>query len=108
VRAATAVLVHHAALLADAATHAVDHHAPSAPIARALSDAEARDAQLFLAIPDVASEIAPELAAPPGLDADERVARRWKAHRKQVRGAVDVGRRAALSEKLAAALSRPG
>ncbi len=99
VRTVTAFLVHVASLYALAETGMADLDAPSG-----LFTDGGPAAALFLALPDVAVIADPALAAPPGLEEDPRLARRWRSHRKQARGPETQARNLALAEKLGAAL----
>jgi hypothetical protein len=61
---------------------------------------------LFFLVPTLVGEVAPALAMPPGLADDAKSARRWAAHRAQVKeqGGIDEGRLASLQASLRAAL----
>jgi hypothetical protein len=84
-----------------------DLDAPSPVIAAALAAkrgelgaTDATGARLFFCVPDVAARCDPALAAPPGMDGDPRLARRWAAHRAQVRAALGEERLAQLARRL--------
>jgi hypothetical protein len=110
VRAATAFLVHLNALAALAEVGLPDPDAPSPLVASSLlakrgveiGAADASGARLFFCVPDVAARCEPALAVPPGLAAEPRLARRWAAHRTQVRQALGEERLAQLARRLAA------
>jgi hypothetical protein len=101
VRRVTAFLVHLCCLLALEETTQPDLDSDSPIIRAAASDAATT---LFLALPDVARAVDPSLGAPPGLIDDDKLARRWRAHRKQVASLVDETKRADVQEKLETAL----
>lgn len=104
VRAVTAFLVHLAALFALDEVHSRDLDGPSQLIKTA---ADEKDAGLLalLTVPAVAAAVDGRLAAPPGIDEDAQLARRWKAHRTQVRAAVGEARISELAGKLGALLT---
>ena len=109
VRAVTAFLVYLNALCAVAESKNNELDAPSPLVGASLSarrspelaQPEATGLRLFFCVPDVAARCDPELAAPPGLAGDARVARRWAAHRAQVRAALGEERLAQLARRLA-------
>src|SRR5262249_47339062 len=111
-RAATAFLVHVAALVALVeAASAADLDAPSPLVGAALGAKRAGEGtdpalglRLFFAVPDAAARVDPALGRPPGLDDDRRLARRWAVHRAQVRSALGEERLAQLARRLAVAL----
>jgi hypothetical protein len=116
-RAATAFLGHVAALVALVeASGPADLDLPSPLVAAALGAKRAGDStsprdgdptlglRLFFAVPDAAARVDPALGRPPGLEDDRRLARRWAAHRAQVRAAVGEERLAQLARRLAVAL----
>lgn len=113
VRAVTAFLVHLNALCAIAEARGDgDLDAPSPLVAASLSarrgpelgQPEATGLRLFFCVPDVAGRCDAQLGAPPGIAGDTRVARRWAAHRSQVRAALGDERLAQLARRLAACL----
>jgi hypothetical protein len=112
VRAATAFLVHLNALCAIAEAQGGDADAPSPLVAASLAarrgpelgQPEATGLRLFFCVPDVAARCEPALGTPPGITADGRVARRWAAHRGQVKAALGEDRLAQLARRLAVCL----
>jgi len=111
-RAATAFLVHVAALVALVeSTNATDLDAPSTLVGAALAAKRAGEGpdpalglRLFFAVPDAAARVDPALGRPPGIEGDRRLARRWAVHRAQVRSALGEERLAQLARRLAVAL----
>lgn len=110
-RAATAFLVHVGALVALGESLQPDLDAPSPVVAAALGAKRAGEAadpalglRLFFAVPDAAIRVDAALGRPPGIDDDRRLARRWAAHRAQVRAALGEERLAQLARRLAVAL----
>jgi hypothetical protein len=109
VRAITAFLVYLNALCALAEAPGSEADGPSALVAASLAarrgpelgQPEATGLRLFFCVPDVAARCDPDLAEPPGLAGDPRVARRWAAHRAQVRAALGEERLAQLARRLA-------
>jgi hypothetical protein len=109
VRAVTAFLVYLNALCAVAESSAGELDAPSALVGASLAarrgpelaQPEATGLRLFFCVPDVAARCDPDLAAPPGLAGEPRAARRWAAHRAQVRAALGEERLAQLARRLA-------
>ena len=110
-RTATAFLVHASVLVALGESLQPDLDAPSPVVAAALAAKRAGDAgdpslgfRLFFAIPDAALRVDPALGRPPGIEDDRRLARRWAAHRAQVRAALGEERLAQLARRFAVAL----
>jgi hypothetical protein len=101
VRTVTAFLTHVAGLCALSEVGMQNLDAPS-PL---FGDAGVTGS-LFLGLPDVAVIADLVLGSPPGIDEDERFARRWRVHRKQAREALDQEKCLALAEKLGSALER--
>jgi hypothetical protein len=106
VRAVAAFLVHLNALLAMGETRDRDLDARSALLTTVLAPERAgqrpRGLATFFALPNALSIVDDRLAAPPGLDADPALSRRWRRDRAQVAEAVGE----AVVETLAARLSR--
>ena len=111
-RAATAFLVHVAALVAlTETTNATDLDAPSPLVGAALGAKRAGEGpdptlglRMFFAVPDAAARVDPALGRPPGIEDDRKLARRWAVHRAQVRSALGEERLAQLARRLAVAL----
>ena len=88
VRAVAAFLVHLCGLFAIAEAHIAEPGARSPLLASALGGGPGpqrpRGLVTLLALPDALARLAPELATPPGIDAEPAWKRRWAVHRAQV------------------------
>ncbi|WP_428266893.1 hypothetical protein, partial [Haliangium sp.] len=112
VRAVAAFLVHLAALLALDEVHLPDLDAPSAALTTVLAPERAgkraRGLATFLALPAALRAVDVHLSAPPGLAADPRLARRWRAHRDQVSEGVGESVIATLAGRLGRRMGTAG
>jgi len=106
VRAVASFLVHLNALLAVAESAARDVDAPSPALAALLAPERAaqrpRGLVTLLGLPDAVATVDRTLAVPPGIDADDAVARRWRCHRAQVGEAIPRSVRERLADRLRA------
>jgi hypothetical protein len=109
VRAVASFLVHLNALIAVAESRDRDPDAPSPLLTSLLAPERAarrpRGLGTFFALPDALRKVDPVLAMPPGILEDDRFARRWKRHRKQVRDALSDAVRDNLTSRLRKALA---
>jgi hypothetical protein len=109
VRAVAAFLIHLNALLAVAEVGERDLDAPSALLTTLLAperaSRRARGLATFFALPAVLAAIDPALAAPPGVAADDRIARRWRVHRTQAAACVGEAVRDSLESRLRKAIA---
>lgn len=103
-RAVAAFLVHLNVLLALAEADRRERSARSPLLSAVLSPERAgqrpRGLTTLFALPNALAVVEPRLAAPPGMDAEPRLARRWQQHRAQVAEAVGDGVIEALASRL--------
>ena len=112
VRAVAAFLVHLAALFA-----AAEQHLPSKETSPMVASALAatgehrstrpRGLSTLLALPTALAIVAPELAAPPGIDSEPQLARRWNVQRAQVAAGIGTPVIDALVDRLGRHLGSP-
>lgn len=102
-RAVLAFFVHLMTIVALAEVGLPDLDAPSPVLAPALRDPDGGGA-LLCALPNAAARIEPALQAPPGVSADPRLLRRFRAHRLQVEKSVSAEKLRELALRLRTAL----
>src|SRR5262249_3795513 len=102
-RAVLAFFVHLMTIVALAEVGLPDLDAPSPVLAPALRDPDGGGA-LLCALPNAAARIEPALPAPPGVSADPRLLRRFRAHRLQVEKSVSAEKLRELALRLRTAL----
>jgi len=118
VRAVAAFLVHLTGLFALAEGHLAEPGARSPLLAAALGGGPGpqrpRGLVTLFALPDALAKVAPELATPPGIQAEPAWRRRWQVHRTQIAELVGPALVDSLVPRLArhlgggAALASPG
>ena len=112
VRAVAAFLVHLAALFAAAEQH-LPSKETSPMVASALAatgehrSSRPRGLSTLLALPTALAIVAPELSAPPGIEAEPMLARRWDLQRAQVAAGIGASVIEALVDRLRRHLGSP-